>query len=66
MMNDGLTGLAHCRHLKTVRTHLSGLVNSIIVPATQPCDATGGLTPDVWQALCTDGVVRYVSFVYLV
>ncbi|XP_017678155.1 PREDICTED: small G protein signaling modulator 2 isoform X4 [Lepidothrix coronata] len=41
--------LAHCRHLSTVRTHLSALVNHNIVPPDRPCSATGGLTKEVWS-----------------
>uniref|UniRef100_A0A665WUB9 Small G protein signaling modulator 2 n=1 Tax=Echeneis naucrates TaxID=173247 RepID=A0A665WUB9_ECHNA len=38
--------LAYCRHLSTVRTHLSALVNHSMVP---PCEASGGLSRDVWS-----------------
>ncbi|XP_064534244.1 small G protein signaling modulator 2 isoform X7 [Pseudopipra pipra] len=41
--------LAHCRHLSTVRTHLSALVNHNIVPPDRPCSAAGGLTKEVWS-----------------
>ncbi|XP_069768246.1 small G protein signaling modulator 2-like isoform X2 [Narcine bancroftii] len=41
--------LAHCRHLSTVRTHLSALVNHTIVPPNKPCEASGGLTAEVWN-----------------
>lgn len=41
--------LAHCRHLRTVRTHLSGLVNTVIVSAADPCDAATGLTEEIWR-----------------
>uniref|UniRef100_A0A8C4S5C0 Small G protein signaling modulator 2 n=1 Tax=Erpetoichthys calabaricus TaxID=27687 RepID=A0A8C4S5C0_ERPCA len=41
--------LAYCRHLSTVRTHLSALVNHNIVPPDKPCEASGGLTKDVWS-----------------
>uniref|UniRef100_A0A4W3IF27 Small G protein signaling modulator 2 n=1 Tax=Callorhinchus milii TaxID=7868 RepID=A0A4W3IF27_CALMI len=41
--------LAYCRHLSTVRTHLSALVNHAIVPPDKPCDASGGLTSEVWS-----------------
>ncbi|XP_053336855.1 small G protein signaling modulator 1 isoform X1 [Clarias gariepinus] len=41
--------LAYCRHLSTVRTHLSALVNHTIVMPDVPCDAYGGLTALVWN-----------------
>ncbi|XP_077021629.1 small G protein signaling modulator 2 isoform X2 [Tamandua tetradactyla] len=41
--------LAYCRHLSTVRTHLSALVHHNIIPPDQPPGATGGLTKDVWS-----------------
>ncbi|XP_008324088.1 small G protein signaling modulator 1 [Cynoglossus semilaevis] len=41
--------LAYCRHLSTVRTHLSALVNTTIVYPDVPCDARGGLSVEVWN-----------------
>ncbi|XP_063305948.1 small G protein signaling modulator 2 isoform X1 [Pelobates fuscus] len=41
--------LAYCRHLSTVRTHLSALVHHSIIPPDKPVDATGGLTKEVWS-----------------
>uniref|UniRef100_A0A8C1GDM8 Small G protein signaling modulator 2 n=1 Tax=Cyprinus carpio TaxID=7962 RepID=A0A8C1GDM8_CYPCA len=41
--------LAYCRHLSTVRTHLSALVNHNIVPPDKPLEASGGLSKDVWS-----------------
>ncbi|KAM9743792.1 small G protein signaling modulator 1 isoform 2-T2 [Menidia menidia] len=46
--------LAYCRHLSTVRTHLSALVNHAIVAPDVPCDAYGGLTVDVWKTFLQD------------
>uniref|UniRef100_A0A667ZQI4 Small G protein signaling modulator 1b n=1 Tax=Myripristis murdjan TaxID=586833 RepID=A0A667ZQI4_9TELE len=40
--------LAYCRHLSTVRTHLSALVKPTIVDADVPHDARGGLSMEVW------------------
>ena len=57
-----ILGLAHCRHLKTVRTHLSGLVNQVIVAANEPLDASGGLTVDIWEKMSKNGVVGAISF----
>ncbi|XP_052224639.1 small G protein signaling modulator 1-like [Dreissena polymorpha] len=49
--------LAHCRHLKTVRTHLSGLVLHRIFPIDQPYHASKGLTALVWEQMCKTGTV---------
>ncbi|XP_053375444.1 small G protein signaling modulator 1-like isoform X2 [Mercenaria mercenaria] len=49
--------LAHCRHLKTVRTHLSGLVLHRIFPVDQPYDASKGLTQEVWSQMGKFGTV---------
>uniref|UniRef100_A0AAY4BN81 Small G protein signaling modulator 1 n=1 Tax=Denticeps clupeoides TaxID=299321 RepID=A0AAY4BN81_9TELE len=46
--------LAYCRHLSTVRTHLSALVNHTIVEPDVPHDASGGLTPKIWQMFMQD------------
>ncbi|ROL48282.1 Small G protein signaling modulator 1 [Anabarilius grahami] len=47
-------GLAYCRHLSTVRTHLSALVNATIVEPDIPYDARGGLTAEVWKMFLQD------------
>ncbi|XP_023275431.1 small G protein signaling modulator 1-like isoform X1 [Seriola lalandi dorsalis] len=46
--------LAYCRHLSTVRTHLSALVNTSIVDPDVPCDAQGGLSVEVWGRFLKD------------
>ncbi|XP_040207397.1 small G protein signaling modulator 1 isoform X1 [Rana temporaria] len=46
--------LAYCRHLSTVRTHLSALVNHKIVSPDVPVDASGGLTVEFWQKYLED------------
>lgn len=51
-------GLAYCRHLSTVRTHLSALVNTTIVDPDVPCDAHGGLSLEVWEKVLKDSSVR--------
>ena len=50
-------GLAYCRHLSTVRTHLSALVNHAIVEPDAPADANAGLTPRVWRLFLQDRTV---------
>ncbi|KAG8010701.1 Small G protein signaling modulator 1 [Nibea albiflora] len=46
--------LAYCRHLSTVRTHLSALVNTTIVDPDVPCAARGGLSVEVWGKFLKD------------
>ncbi|XP_026575078.1 small G protein signaling modulator 1 isoform X2 [Pseudonaja textilis] len=46
--------LAYCRHLSTVRTHLSALVNHAIVSPEVPCDASSGLTAEIWETFLQD------------
>lgn len=55
--------LAYCRHLRTVRTHLSGLVSPCIVSADEPNDARAGVTPERWAQLdCREELLRLAYF----
>ncbi|XP_052800781.1 small G protein signaling modulator 1-like isoform X2 [Mya arenaria] len=56
--------LAHCRHLKTVRTHLSGLVLHRIFPIDQPYDASKGLTAQAWEQMNRAGTVTGYPDIY--
>lgn len=54
--------LAYCRHLSTVRTHLSGLVHGRITP---DIGADNGLTEERWRELHDEeGIVNQDSEVY--
>lgn len=54
--------LAYCRHLSTVRTHLSGLVHGRITP---DIGADNGLTEERWRELHDEeGIVSQESEVY--
>ncbi|CAG9834204.1 unnamed protein product [Diabrotica balteata] len=53
--------LAYCRHLSTVRTHLSGLVHTKIINGD---GASEGITIEKWAELCLDGVVSDYAEVY--
>ncbi|CAL8321821.1 unnamed protein product [Lota lota] len=46
--------LAYCRHLSTVRIHLSALVNHSIVDRNAPSDARGGLSVEIWSSFLKD------------
>nr|CAD7579634.1 unnamed protein product [Timema californicum] len=50
--------LAYCRHLTTVRTHLSGLVNQNMVASDDPKDASQGLSKSVWLELNDGGKIN--------
>lgn len=58
-------GLAYCRHLSTVRTHLSALVNHAIVAPDAPNDAHKGLNADVWQTFLQDCSVSSAGAIHI-
>nr|XP_026694006.1 small G protein signaling modulator 2 isoform X1 [Ciona intestinalis] len=43
--------LAHCRHLMTVRTHLSEMVHNQVISPTLPTDATRGVNQTTWKEI---------------
>lgn len=53
--------LAYCRHLSTVRTHLSGLVHGNIISGE---NAQSGLSEEKWSELLLDGVVHNADEIY--
>ncbi|XP_045539310.1 small G protein signaling modulator 2 [Papilio machaon] len=54
--------LAYCRHLSTVRTHLSGLVHPNIVPTD---GAESGLTEEIWLSMMDEnGAVHNGDEIY--
>lgn len=55
------TGLAHCKHLKTVREHLSGLVYSGEVINPVPAENEKYLTAEFWEALTDHEKVSFLS-----
>ncbi len=55
-------GLSYCRQLKTVRTHLSGLVISLM-PDEETIEINEGMTECVWDRLCPQGVVSFLNLI---
>ena len=57
--------LAHCRHIASVRTYLTALVNKEATTPLSPNDATIGVTDKVWTELFQNGKVSISFFVAL-
>ena len=57
------SGMAHYRHLKTVRTHLASLVLPYSSLKEPPPNVDDGVTPRIWQELKNFGLVRQ-AFMY--
>lgn len=57
--------LAHCRHLRTVRTHLADLVNLKIIKSDEPIDASKGIDEQIWESMKTsDGKISNFNEVH--
>ena len=60
------SGIAHCRYLKTVRTHLASLILPIYPTQRLPSDVENGMTEKVFDRLMTKGqVIRTFSFSFI-
>jgi len=58
--------IAHCRYLKTVRTHLASLILPIYPTQRLPSDVENGMTEKVFDRLMTKGqVIRTFSFSFI-
>ncbi|XP_062504389.1 small G protein signaling modulator 1-like isoform X2 [Corticium candelabrum] len=49
--------LSHVRHMSYLRRHLLGFVSNKIVPIDRPCDASVGVTEELWETVLSRGNV---------